>query len=40
MVAAIFGVIAFVFFPDQTRPYRKRVLGVVLTLVLGFKLFF
>jgi putative inorganic carbon (HCO3(-)) transporter len=39
LVCAIFGVIAFVFFPEQTRNYRKRVLGVVGGLVLGFLLY-
>jgi len=36
MVCFVFGVIALVFFPDQTRPYRKRLLGLVGALVLGF----
>ena len=36
LVCFIFGVIALVFFPDQTKPYRKRMLGVVGGLVLGF----
>ncbi|MDD5301596.1 MAG: O-antigen ligase family protein [Elusimicrobia bacterium] len=36
LVCFIFGVIAFVFFPDQTKNYRKQVLGIVGGLVLGF----
>ncbi|MBI2787166.1 MAG: O-antigen ligase family protein [Elusimicrobia bacterium] len=36
MVCFIFGVIALVFFPEQSRPYRKRLLGLVGALVLGF----
>ena len=36
LVCMIFGAIAFVFFPAQTAPYRKRVLGVVGGLALGF----
>ncbi|MEQ1919317.1 MAG: O-antigen ligase family protein, partial [Elusimicrobiota bacterium] len=36
LVCFIFGVIAFVFFPDQTKPYRKQVLGIIGGLVLGF----
>ncbi len=36
LVCAIFGVIAFVFFPDQTKNYRKQVLGITGGLVLGF----
>jgi putative inorganic carbon (HCO3(-)) transporter len=36
MVCFIFGVIALVFFPEQSKPYRKRLLGLVAALVLGF----
>lgn len=36
MVCFIFGVIALVFFPEQSKPYRKRLLGLVGALVLGF----
>lgn len=36
LVCLIFGVIAFVFFQEQTRNYRKQVIGVVLGLALGF----
>ncbi|MBI4061188.1 MAG: O-antigen ligase family protein [Elusimicrobia bacterium] len=36
MVCFVFGVIALVFFPEQSRPYRKRLIGVVGGLVLGF----
>ncbi len=36
LVCVVFGAIAFVFFPDQTKPYRLRVLGVVGGLALGF----
>ncbi len=36
MVCFVFGVIALVFFPEQSKPYRKRLLGVVGGLVLAF----
>jgi len=36
LVCFLFGLIALVFFPDQTRPYRKRMLGLVGGLVLAF----
>lgn len=36
LVCFIFGAIALVFFPDQTKNYRKRVLGVTGGLVLAF----
>ncbi|MBI3289062.1 MAG: O-antigen ligase family protein, partial [Elusimicrobia bacterium] len=36
LVCAIFGAIAFIFFPEQTKNYRKQVLGVVAAMVLGF----
>jgi putative inorganic carbon (HCO3(-)) transporter len=36
LVCAIFGVIAFAFFPDQTKNYRKQVIGIVGGLVLAF----
>ena len=36
MVCAMFGVIAFWFFPEQTKSYRKQVIGLVLAGVLGF----
>lgn len=36
MVCFIFGVISLVFFAEQTKPIRKRLLGLVAVLVLGF----
>lgn len=36
LVCIIFGVIALVFFPEQSRPYRKRLIGLVGGLVLAF----
>ncbi|MEK7388703.1 MAG: O-antigen ligase family protein [Elusimicrobiota bacterium] len=36
MVCAIFGAIALIFFSEQTKPYRKQILGVVGALVFGF----
>ncbi|MCR4294928.1 MAG: O-antigen ligase family protein [Elusimicrobia bacterium] len=36
MVCFIFGVISLVFFAEQTKPFRKRLLGLVAVLVLGF----
>jgi O-antigen ligase/tetratricopeptide (TPR) repeat protein len=36
MVCAAFGAIAFAYFPQQTKPYRLKVLGAVLVGVLGF----
>lgn len=36
MVCAAFGAFAFVYFPQQTKPYRNRVLAAVLIGVLGF----
>ncbi|MBI5624975.1 MAG: tetratricopeptide repeat protein [Elusimicrobia bacterium] len=36
MVSALFGVIAFVYFPKVTAPYRKIVLAAVLLGTLGF----
>ena len=36
LVCFLFGVIALVFFSEQSKPYRKQLLAVVGTLVLGF----
>ncbi len=36
LVCFIFGVIAFVFFKDQTKNYRKQVFGVIGGLMLAF----
>ena len=36
LVCLIFGAIGFVFFPEQTRPYRVQLIGIVLGLSLGF----
>jgi|CXWL01.1.fsa_nt_gi putative inorganic carbon (HCO3(-)) transporter len=36
LVCFLLGVIAFVFFPEQTKPYRKQVIGLTAALVLGF----
>ncbi|MFA6317929.1 MAG: tetratricopeptide repeat protein, partial [Elusimicrobiota bacterium] len=36
MVSFLFGIIAFVYFPLQVKPYRKWVLGAVLVGTLGF----
>ncbi|MEK7234260.1 MAG: O-antigen ligase family protein [Elusimicrobiota bacterium] len=36
LVCLIFGVIAFIFFPDQTKNYRKQVIGVLGGLALAF----
>ena len=36
MVCALFGVIAFVFFQEQTKGYRKQVFGLVAAGVIGF----
>jgi O-antigen ligase/tetratricopeptide (TPR) repeat protein len=36
LVCFIFGVIALVFFPEQSKPYRKQLLSVVGVLVFGF----
>ncbi|UPT74099.1 MAG: O-antigen ligase family protein [Elusimicrobiota bacterium] len=36
MVCVAFGAIALIFFPEQTRPYRKRVIGILGGLAFGF----
>lgn len=36
MVCALFGVLAFVFFPEQTKAYRTKILAAVAIGVLGF----
>lgn len=36
MVCVAFGAIALIFFPEQTKPYRKQVLGIFGGLAFGF----
>ncbi len=36
LVLFIFGLIAFVFFPEQSKPYRKRLILIIGGIALGF----